>query len=107
MKGGVAAQAVGRGVTCPLVSPRMQALVLLLWTGALLGHGSSQNVASSSEVSRVGSRSSSSSSEPAKGGSAGSGVGSGFHSFSWFLQWQDKYLPYHSGYGEASPVQRK
>nr|XP_021497787.1 pigment epithelium-derived factor [Meriones unguiculatus] len=32
----------------------MQALVLLLWTGALLGHGSSQNVPSSSEVSRVG-----------------------------------------------------
>uniref|UniRef100_E9PXR9 Serine (or cysteine) peptidase inhibitor, clade F, member 1 n=1 Tax=Mus musculus TaxID=10090 RepID=E9PXR9_MOUSE len=27
----------------------MQALVLLLWTGALLGHGSSQNVPSSSE----------------------------------------------------------
>ncbi|EDL12806.1 serine (or cysteine) peptidase inhibitor, clade F, member 1, isoform CRA_c [Mus musculus] len=31
----------------------MQALVLLLWTGALLGHGSSQNVPSSSEGSPV------------------------------------------------------
>lgn len=32
-------------------SSGMQALVLLLWTGALLGYGSSQNVASSSEGS--------------------------------------------------------
>ncbi|KAM6174201.1 pigment epithelium-derived factor [Erethizon dorsatum] len=31
----------------------MQALVLLLWTGALLGHGSCQNIASSPEASQV------------------------------------------------------
>lgn len=40
-------------VSCFSCSPGMQTLVLLLWTGALLGHGSSQNVPSSSEVSRV------------------------------------------------------
>jgi hypothetical protein len=43
-----------RGVACPFhVSSRfgMQALVLLLWTGALLGQGSCQNVDSSHEVS--------------------------------------------------------
>lgn len=31
----------------------MQALVLLLWTGALLGHGSCQNIASSAEASQT------------------------------------------------------
>lgn len=53
----VAGQGVGEGNRLPSFfscSFRMQALVLLLWTGALLGYGSSQNVAGSSEVSRVG-----------------------------------------------------
>lgn len=53
----VAGEGVGEGshlLSCFSCSPGMQALVLLLWTGALLGQGSSQNVPSSSEVSRVG-----------------------------------------------------
>lgn len=57
VSGGVAGQGVGEGSRLPSFfscSSGMQALVLLLWTGALLGYGSSQNVASGSEVSRVG-----------------------------------------------------
>lgn len=53
----VAGEGVGEGshlLSCFSCSPGMQALVLLLWTGALLGHGNSQNVPSNSEVSRVG-----------------------------------------------------
>lgn len=57
VSGGVAGQGGGEGSRLPSFfscSFGMQALVLLLWTGALLGYGSSQNVASNSEVSRVG-----------------------------------------------------
>lgn len=57
LRGRVAGQGVGEGSRLPSFfscSSGMQALVLLLWTGALLGYGSSQNVASGSEVSRVG-----------------------------------------------------
>lgn len=45
---------VGHLLSCFFCSLGMQTLVLLLWIGALLGHSSSQNVPSSSEVSRVG-----------------------------------------------------
>lgn len=53
----VPGQGVGEGsclLSCFSCSSGMQTLVLLLWTGALLGHGSSQNVPDSSQVSRVG-----------------------------------------------------
>lgn len=54
---GVGEGGMGEGsrlLSCFSCSLGMQALVLLLWTGALLGHGSSQNVPSSPEVSRMG-----------------------------------------------------